>query len=204
MIKKLLNLKEMWKEMEPTAREVQSWEAVLRAVYWLERGVFLVLTFMPRPVLGVLYNVYKRFCHFSSSPKKKVTKIIKVEILIKNRILAEISFKILILTKNQIIMWITFKIPIHMMIDTWAGSNLIKQQAVKTNVKINKFKCLKLIGINKHPAFTLGEITINIFGCLSTLKIIPNEVPIKHDGILGTEFFETTTQKLIKQKNNLK
>ena len=73
--------------------------------------------------------------------------------------------------------------PIHMMIDTGAGSNLIKQQAVKTNVKINKFECLKLTGINEHPAFTLGQITINIFGYSTTLNIIPNEVPIKHDGI---------------------
>ena len=48
------------------------------------------------------------------------------------------------------------KNPIHMMIDTGAGSNLIKQQAVKTNVKINKFECLKLTGINEHPVFTLG------------------------------------------------
>ena len=43
-----------------------------------------------------------------------------------------------------------------MMIDTGARSNLIKQQEVKTNVKINKFECLKLTGINEHPVFTLG------------------------------------------------
>ena len=77
------------------------------------------------------------------------------------------------------------KNPIHMMIDTGAGSNLIKQQAVKTNVKINKFECLKLTGINEHPVFTLGQITINIFGYSTTLNIIPNEVPIENDGILG-------------------
>ena len=34
------------------------------------------------------------------------------------------------------------KNPIQMMIDTGAGSYLIKQKAVKTNVKINKL-CLK-------------------------------------------------------------
>ena len=42
------------------------------------------------------------------------------------------------------------KNPIQMMIDTGAGSNLIKQKAVKTNVKVNKFECLKLTGINEH------------------------------------------------------
>ena len=49
------------------------------------------------------------------------------------------------------------------MIDTGAGSNLIKQQAVKTYVKINKFECLKLTDVNEHPVFTLGQITINIY-----------------------------------------
>ena len=53
-----------------------------------------------------------------------------------------------------------------MMIDTGAGSNLIKKQAVKTNVKIKEFECLKLTGMNEHPVFTLGQITINILRLL--------------------------------------
>ena len=88
------------------------------------------------------------------------------------------------------------KNPIQMMIDTGAGSNLIKQKAVKTNVKINKFKCLKLAGMNEHPVFTLSQITINIFGYLTTLNIIPNEVPIEHDGILGSEFFRNNNARI--------
>ena len=43
------------------------------------------------------------------------------------------------------------KNPIQMMIDTGAESNLIKQKAVKRNVKINKFECPKLKG-NKLTA----------------------------------------------------
>ena len=88
------------------------------------------------------------------------------------------------------------KNPMHMMIDSGAGSNLIKQQAVKTNVNINKFECLKLTAINEHSVFTLGQITINIFGYSTTLNIIPNEVPIEHDGILGTEFFRNNNAKI--------
>ena len=88
------------------------------------------------------------------------------------------------------------KNPIQIMIDTGAGSNLIKQKAVKTNVKINKFECLKLTGINEHPAFKLGQITINIFGYLTTLNIIPNEVPTEHDGILGSEFFRNNNARI--------
>ena len=82
------------------------------------------------------------------------------------------------------------------MIGTGARSNLIKQKAVKTSVKINKFECLKLTGINEHLVFTLGQITINIFGYLTTLNIIPNEVPIGHDGILGSEFFRNNYEKI--------
>ena len=63
---------------------------------------------------------------------------------------------------------------IYMMIDTGAGSNLIKQQAVKTTIKVNKSKCLKLTGINEHLVFTLGQITINIFGYPTFLNIISN------------------------------
>ena len=43
------------------------------------------------------------------------------------------------------------------MIDTGAGSNLIKQQAFKTNMKINEFECLKLTGINEYTVFTLTQ-----------------------------------------------
>ena len=53
-----------------------------------------------------------------------------------------------------------------------------------------------LTGINEHPVFTLGQITINIFDYLTTLKIIPNEVSIEHDGILGTEFFRNNNAKI--------
>ena len=49
--------------------------------------------------------------------------------------------------------------------------------------------------MNEHPVFTLGQITINIFGYLTTLNIIPNEVPIEHYGILGTEFFRNNNAK---------
>ena len=82
------------------------------------------------------------------------------------------------------------------MIDTGAGSNLINQQAVKTNVKISKFECLELTGINEHPVFTLGQITINIFVYLTTFNIIQNEVPIGHDGLLGTVFFRNNNVKI--------
>ena len=41
------------------------------------------------------------------------------------------------------------------------------------------------MNINEQPAFTFGQITIKIFGYLTTLNIIPNKEPIEHDGIQG-------------------
>ena len=48
---------------------------------------------------------------------------------------------------------------------------------------------LKLTGINNLPLFTMGQIHINILGYPTILNIIPNEVPIDEDGVLGSEFF---------------
>ena len=53
--------------MEPTTREVESRKVVPRVVYWFERGGFLFLTGMPRPVLGELFIAQllenKQKCH---------------------------------------------------------------------------------------------------------------------------------------------
>ena len=48
---------------------------------------------------------------------------------------------------------------------------------------------LKLTGINNLPLFTMGRIQINILGYPTILNIIPNEVPIDEDRVLGSEFF---------------
>ena len=73
----------------------------------------------------------------------------------------------------------------------------------QNNYNVNKSECLKLTGINKNPIFICGQIKINICGH-STLKIIPNEVPIEHDCTSGTEFLRNNNAKSIMQKNNFK
>ena len=81
------------------------------------------------------------------------------------------------------------QIPAHMMIDTGAGRNLIKQNFVNPNLPIDEKIVLKLTGINNSPLFTMGQIQINILGYPTILNIIPNEVPIDEDGVLDSEFF---------------
>ena len=79
--------------------------------------------------------------------------------------------------------------PARMMIDTGAGRNLIKQNAVNPKLPIDEKIALKLTGINNLPLFTMGQVQINILGYPAILNLIPNEVPIHKDGVLGSEFF---------------
>ena len=55
---------------------------VPRAMYWFVRGIFLVLTGMPRPVLGESCTAsMKDFAIFPPRQKKKKKNIISIEIL---------------------------------------------------------------------------------------------------------------------------
>ena len=79
--------------------------------------------------------------------------------------------------------------PARMMIDTGVGRNLIKLNSVNPSLPIDEKIVLKLTGINNLPLFTMGQIQMNILGYPTTLNIIPNEVPIDEDGVLGSELF---------------
>ena len=76
-----------------------------------------------------------------------------------------------------------------MMIDTGAARNLIKQKVLNPEVPKNSQSILKLTAINDLPLYTLGKVKINIFGYPTIFNIIPNEVPVEEDGVLGSEFF---------------
>ena len=77
-----------------------------------------------------------------------------------------------------------------MMIDTGAARNLIKQKVPKPEVQINSQNVLKLTRINDLPLYILGQVKINIFGYPTIFNIIPNEVPVEEDGVLGSKFFQ--------------
>ena len=79
--------------------------------------------------------------------------------------------------------------PARMMIDTGAGRNLIKQNAVNPKLPIDEKIVLKLTGINNLSLFTMGQVQINILEYPTIRNIIHNEVPIDKDGVLGSEFF---------------
>ena len=70
------------------------------------------------------------------------------------------------------------KNPARMMIDTGAGRNLIKLNIIENDIEINQNEILRLTGINNVPFYTLGQITLNIFGYPTIFNLIPNSVPI--------------------------
>ena len=74
--------------------------------------------------------------------------------------------------------------------DTGAARNLIKQKFLNSEVPINRQNVLKLTGINDLPLYILGQVKINIFDYPAIFNIIPNEVPVEEDGVLGAEFFQ--------------
>ena len=76
------------------------------------------------------------------------------------------------------------------MIDTGAARNLIKKKLLNPGVPINSQNVWKLTGINDSPLYTLGQVKINIFGYPTIFNIIPNEVSVEEDGVLGSEFFQ--------------
>ena len=81
------------------------------------------------------------------------------------------------------------KNPARMMIGTGAGRNWIKLNIIENDVEINQNEILHLTGINNVPVYTLGQITLKIFGYPTIFNSIPNNVPVEEDGVLGSEFF---------------
>ena len=76
------------------------------------------------------------------------------------------------------------------MIKTGAARNLIKQRVLNPEVPLNNQNVLRLTGINNLLLYTLGQVKMNIFGYPTIFNIIPNEVPVEDDGVLGSEFFQ--------------
>ena len=82
------------------------------------------------------------------------------------------------------------KNPTHITIHSGAARNLIKQKVLKPDVSLNSQNIFKLTGIDDLPLYTLGQVKMNIFSYPTIFNIIPNEVPVKEYGVLGSEFFQ--------------
>ena len=79
--------------------------------------------------------------------------------------------------------------PARMVINTGTGRNWIKLNIIEYDIEINQNEILRLTGISNVPVYTLGQITLIIFGYPTILNLKTNSVPVEEDGVLGSEFF---------------
>jgi len=82
------------------------------------------------------------------------------------------------------------------MLDTGSGPNIIKENFISKGETIDYTKILKLNGISEYPVYTLGEITLPLFGVQVNFHIVSNDFPISQAGILGNDFFKQTSSKI--------
>ncbi|XP_057329925.1 uncharacterized protein LOC130670528 [Microplitis mediator] len=76
------------------------------------------------------------------------------------------------------------------MIDTGCELNLIKYGKINPNTWIDRSEILKLTGITAEFVFTLGKMETEFFGIPITFHLVPNEFPIRRNGILGSKFLK--------------
>lgn len=76
------------------------------------------------------------------------------------------------------------------LIDTGAELSIILQRKVKSNIYFNSEIKYILCGIGGTSVSTLGEVKLNVNGTPCHFQVVPNDLPILTDGILGMPLFE--------------
>ncbi|KYN43073.1 hypothetical protein ALC56_02512, partial [Trachymyrmex septentrionalis] len=82
-----------------------------------------------------------------------------------------------------------------LMLDIGSGPNVIKETFISKDSTID-YNILKLNGINEYPIYTLGKMTLSVFGKEVIFHIVSNDFPISQAGILGNDFFEQNSSKI--------
>ncbi|KAG7196874.1 hypothetical protein KM043_018876, partial [Ampulex compressa] len=82
--------------------------------------------------------------------------------------------------------------PLSFILDTGAEINIIKEKALPVEAKDCSKDVVKLSGISEGSVTTLGSAKLSIFGTETIVHIVSNDFPIRHDGVLGSSYFETT------------
>ena len=74
------------------------------------------------------------------------------------------------------------------MVDTGSNLNLTKENAVDSRAWINRETIYHITGIGSGMYTTLGKIKVKVKGVETHFNIIPENFPIKQQGILGMQF----------------
>ena len=78
------------------------------------------------------------------------------------------------------------------LLDTGSEGNLIKISSLPPDCEIDISKKVYLKGINEELKLALGTAELTIFGYTTEFQIVPEDFPIPCEGLLGTEYFETS------------
>lgn len=78
------------------------------------------------------------------------------------------------------------------MVDTGAAPNLVKQNRLNSNAKIDTQTILRLTGITEGEVRTLGKLETDVHGRKTSFHVVDKDFPISQDGILGADFLSGT------------
>lgn len=92
--------------------------------------------------------------------------------------------------------------PVTFLLDSGAAPCLIKKSKISDS-KINDKEKIDIKGIAGPTFSTLGTININVLGELTKCHVIPSEIDLKEDGLLGSDFFNKSGAKINYRKKRL-
>ena len=76
------------------------------------------------------------------------------------------------------------------LVDSGSELNLVRADALKETVIIDKNKLCGLTGISENIVQTLGVVKIKLLDIQCEMHVVPNDFPIPWDGILGVQFLK--------------
>lgn len=93
--------------------------------------------------------------------------------------------------------------PTLFLLDSGAGANIIKQKVISEDLEVEKNEILYLTGITTEVVKTLGRINLFVLDYETDFHVVPNDFPIREDGIIGANFLAKNKAKLNWERNRL-
>ena len=75
------------------------------------------------------------------------------------------------------------------LVDTGCAVNLIKEESVAPQINVRNFDRITITGITEGSIPSYGSVVLNIFDTPIKFHVMPNDLRVPCDGILGGEFF---------------
>ena len=70
--------------------------------------------------------------------------------------------------------------------------SVVKVGSIIKDLYIEKRNATRLLGIVLVPLATLGTVTLSVGGALHNFQVVPNDFPLRDNGVIGNDFMEAT------------